>query len=53
MDKKSQILLIILILAVIASVGLTFYETVIHGNIQIVDTPSENGDTVSSSSTAE
>lgn len=37
MDKKSKVLLVIFVLAVIASVGITFYNTVILKDFEIVE----------------
>jgi hypothetical protein len=41
MDKKSKILLIIFILALIASIGLTYYKTVILKDFQLVGSEEE------------
>lgn len=38
MDKKSKILLVIVILSVLTSVGFTFYKTVILQNFEAVNT---------------
>lgn len=41
MDKKSKILLVIVVLALIASVGFTFYKTVILGDFEVVNTSTD------------
>lgn len=41
MDKKSKALLAILILAVIASVGYTFYKTIIKEDFEVVNPEEE------------
>lgn len=38
MDKKSKILLIILVIITIASIGYTFYKTVIEQDFEVVNT---------------
>lgn len=46
MDKKSKILLIVVILSIVTSVGYTFYKTVIKGDFEIInDAPVENSTT--------
>ena len=38
MDKKSKILLGILVVAVLASIGYTFYKTVVKQSFEVVNT---------------
>lgn len=44
MDKKSKILLWIVILSILISVGYTFYKTVILGDFEVVNISSEGED---------
>ncbi|MDP2692944.1 MAG: hypothetical protein Q8O88_04865 [bacterium] len=37
MDRKSKILLIIIIILTVVSVGYTFYKTVISGDFEIIE----------------
>ncbi|MDO8569375.1 MAG: hypothetical protein Q7R89_01155 [bacterium] len=39
MDRKSKILLIIIIILAVVSVGFTFYKTVILGDFEIIEVP--------------
>lgn len=41
MDKKSKVLLAIVVLAIVASVATTFYRTVILGDFEVVETEEE------------
>jgi len=41
MDKKSKILMWIVVLAVLSSIGLTFYKTVILQDFEVVNTEEE------------
>jgi hypothetical protein len=41
MDKKSKVLLVIVVLAIVASVGITFYKTIILGDFEVVNTEEE------------
>lgn len=45
MDKKSKILLIILIIITLASISFTFYKTVIKQDFEIIKTETEDSDT--------
>lgn len=47
MDKKSKILLIVLALGTIASVGYTFYKTVIKQDFEVINTEPAGDEEVS------
>jgi len=40
MDRKSKVLLIIIIILAVVSVGFTFYKTVILGDFEIIEASS-------------
>jgi len=52
MDKKSKILLWVIILSILISVGYTFYKTIILGDFEVVNIPASSED-LSASSTSE
>jgi len=44
MDKKSKVLMWVVILAVLVSIGVTFYKTVILQDFEVVNTEEEASD---------
>ena len=42
MDKKSKVLLIILVVVSVVSIGITFYKTIIQNDFELVNVPSED-----------
>ena len=49
MDKKSKILLWVIILSILISVGYTFYKTIILGDFEVVNIPASSEDLTASS----
>lgn len=42
MDKKSKVLLIILVVVSVLFIGMTFYKTIVQNDFELVNVPSED-----------